>query len=515
MAFLSPFEMILAILGFFIVFFYSFRRTDSFPTNWPFLGMLPGLLAFVDSIHERTANLLGLTGGTFVFKGPWFINMDMVNTADPANVHHIMSSNFSNFPKGPEFLKIFDVLGDGIFNSDEEMWKRQRKLARVLINHNRFKKYLFDTSRKKVSDGIVVFLKNAAKLGLVVDLQDMFQRYTFDTTCVLITGYDPGCLSTDLPEVPFATALDNAEEAIFRRHVIPKSIWKLQKLFNVGYEKKLKEAWVTLDEITNKYITMKREELEKKKGNIASIEKEEEEDEGADLLTSYMNEDETTSVGLEPDDKFLRDTIINLMLAGRDTTSSALTWFIWMVSQHPKIAKRIREELTTILNPKDVERQHLFTIDEVSKLPYLHGALCEALRLYPPVPIQHKEPIQPDTLPSGIKVKPGMKIVISMYAMGRMKFIWGDDCLEFKPERWFTEKGTIKHEPSYKFFAFNAGPRTCLGKDVAFTQMKTVGATIIHNFSVEVIEGHVVEPNVSIILYMKHGLKARISQRWS
>ncbi|KAL0395574.1 UNVERIFIED_CONTAM: Noroxomaritidine synthase [Sesamum calycinum] len=118
-------------------------------------------------------------------------------------------------------------------------------------------------------------------------------------------------------------------------------------------------------------------------------------------------------------------------------------------------------------------------------------------------------------LPSGHYVHPKMKILFSLYAMGRMDYIWGKDSKEFKPERWITERGTIKYEPSYKFLAFNAGPRTCLGKEVAFTQLKAVAAAIIHNYQVEVVKGHIVIPNVSVILYMKHGLKVRVSKRWT
>lgn len=58
---------------------------------------------------------------------------------------------------------------------------------------------------------------------------------------------------------------------------------------------------------------------------------------------------------------------------------------------------------------------------------------------------------------------------------------WGHDASELKPERWISDRGTVKPEPSYIFFSFNAGPRTCLGKEVAFTQMKIVASTIIHN----------------------------------
>ncbi|KAA8530942.1 hypothetical protein F0562_005691 [Nyssa sinensis] len=478
---------------------------NGLPWNWPLFGMLPSLLIHIHRIHDRCTDVLTRTRGTFLLKGPWFANMDMLATVDPANVHYIMSANFTNFPKGPDFLKIFDILGDGIFNSDSELWSNQRKLARALINHQRFQCFLMKTSRDKVANGLIPVLEHVAKQGLVVDFQDLFQRLTFDTTCMLVTGYDPGCLSVELPVVPFSKAMDDAEEALVFRHVLPESIWKLQRWLGIGHEKRLSKAWATLDDTIAKYIGMKREEMSK------GTKLEEEDEEGADLLTSYINEDE--SLGLKCDDKFLRDTILSFMIAGRDTTSSALTWFFWLVSKHPKVESKIREELKAIMPAKDGEKWQIFNIEEISKLVYFHAALCESLRLFPPVPFQHKEPLQRDILPSGHLVHPKMKIFFSLYAMGRMKSVWGEDCLEFKPERWISERGTIKHEPSYKFLAFNAGPRTCLGKGVAFTQMKAVAATIIHNYQVQMVEGHPVAPNVSIILYMQHGFMVKVTKR--
>ncbi|KAF2293121.1 hypothetical protein GH714_037236 [Hevea brasiliensis] len=199
-----------------------------------------------------------------------------------------------------------------------------------------------------------------------------------------------------------------------------------------------------------------------------------------------------------------------MLLAGKDTTSSALTWFFWLISKNPQVESKIREELKASVPVNEAENWRLFNPQELNSLVYLHGALCESLRLYPPVPFQHKAPLQEDVLPSGHQVNSEMKIVLCLYAMGRMKSIWGEDCLKFKPERWITEGGKVKHEPSYKFLAFNAGPRTCLGKEVAFTQMKTVVATVIHNYHVQAVEGHPVSPNVSIILQMKHGFKVYI-----
>ena len=97
--------------------------------------------------------------------------------------------------------------------------------------------------------------------------------------------------------------------------------------------------------------------------------------------------------------------------------------------------------------------------------------------------------------------------------MGRMESIWGEDCLEFKPERWISKQGGIVHVPSFKFIAFNAGARTCLGKDISFTQMKMITTAIIWNYHIHVVEGHPISPSISVVLHMKHGLKVRLSKR--
>nr|DAD40170.1 TPA_asm: hypothetical protein HUJ06_014493 [Nelumbo nucifera] len=500
------FEMLLLSLAV-VCFIYLRRlsRNDSPLPDWPVLGMLPSLLRNIHHVHDWTTKLLEQSRSyTFTFRGPWLAGMDMVWTCDPANVHYIMSTHFSNFPKGPEFKNIFDVLGDGIFNSDSDLWKTQRKVAHGLISRRRFCRFLERTSRKNVEEGLIPVLDHISEQGMIVDLQDVFQRFTFDSTCTLISGIDPGCLSVEFPDVAFSKALDDVEEAIFFRHIVPKSYWKLQRWLGIGEEKKMSRAWKTLDRYIAHCISLKREELNNRTNKN--------EEEGIDLLTSYM-EDDYGSDWLKSD-KLLRDTMLNFMIAGRDTTSAALSWFFWLVAKNPSVETKIREELKSNLPAEEAEKWRVFDAGELSGLAYLHGALCEALRLFPPVPFEHKSPVCPDVLPSGHRVDERTKILFSLYGMGRMEGLWGKDCLEFKPERWITERGRIRHEPSYKFLAFNAGPRTCLGKEVAFTQMKVVAAAFIHNYHVEVIEGHPVSPNLSIILHMKHGLMVRVTKRW-
>lgn len=510
--FLASISYIEIFVAIFSILVLAFGGKGDFGWKWPFFGEFPSLFLHINTIHQSVTEIFSRIGGTGMVKGPWFTNMDILGTVDPKNVHYIMSVNFQNFQKGPEFKKIFDILGDGIFNVDYDLWMNQRKIAKTLINHHGFHNFLVRTSCDMVKNGLVPVLEFMAKEGRVFDLQDVFQRFAFDNTCILVTGFSPGSLTVDLNNIAFVKAMNDAGEVMAIRFLLPQCVWKLQKWLGIGPEKKLREAREVIDRVIGEYISMKRDAL----GGKGEKLKEKQEDVGVDLLASYIaNDDGETKTGLIFDDKFLRDTILTFMIAGRDATSSGLSWFIWLVVTHPEIEKKIREELKALIPRGEGEKHRLFNADELKNVIYLHATLCESLRLYPPVPFELKTPQEPDILPSGHRVHHKMRVMISLYAMGRMESIWGNDALEFKPERWISEQGKVKHVPSYKFFSFNAGPRICLGKEVAFTQMKYVAACIIHNYHIEMVKGHEVYPNVSIILYMKNGFKVRIRNRWT
>ncbi|VVB09724.1 unnamed protein product [Arabis nemorensis] len=507
MALIGLFEISIAFFCFLLFRHFLIHKKPHrlCPTNWPLLGMIPGLLVEIHRVYDFITEILEVTNLTYPSVGPCFAGLDMLVTVDPANIHHIMSSNFANYPKGPEFKKLFDVLGDGIFNADSELWKDLRKSAQSMMMNPEFQRFSLATSLSKLEKGLVPLLDHVAKEKLIVDLEDVFQRFTFDTTCVFATGYDPGCLSVDMPEIEFAKALDDAEEAIFFRHIKPEILWKMQSLFGLGDEKKMTKARATFDRVCSKYIASKRDKVSHGIDSSSPSQ---------DLLTSYMNLDTTKYKLLNPsDDRFLRDTILTFMLAGRDTTGSGLTWLFWLLCKTPEAIAKILQEMNTNLFLKTKTDSDPFNPQELKKLVYLHGAICEALRLYPPVPFQHKSPTKPDVLPSGHKVDANSKILFCLYSLGRMKSVWGEDALEFKPERWISESGKSVHEPSYKFLSFNAGPRTCLGKEVAMIQMKTVAVKIIQNYEIKIVEGQKIEPAPSVILHMKHGLKVTVTKR--
>ncbi|KAL0737675.1 hypothetical protein Bca4012_013885 [Brassica carinata] len=472
--------------------------------------MLPGLLMVVHRIYDFTVELLESSNLTFQFKGPWLAGMDMLLTADPANIHYMLSSNFLNYNKGPDFKEVFDVFKDVIFNVDAELWENFRKTAQVILNHQGFPRLSASATRSKLKNGLVPLFDHFAKEGKILDLQDVFRRFTFDIFMVLITGSDPTSLSLEMPENEFDKALTEAIDGILYRHIKPRFLWKLQRRMGLGIEKKMVEANNIFYRVCAKYISAKRAEV-----RLHGISHHSTNGECEDLLTSYIKLDTTKYEILNPsDDRFLKDVILTFIVAGRDTITFALTWFFWLLSENPKVVAKIQQEINKNM-PKSETGQEKSSLDpnELNKLVYLHAALYESMRLYPPAPFERTSPVKTDVLPSGHKVDANSKIIILLYALGRMKAVWGEDASEFKPERWVSNTGSLRHEPSFKFLTFNAGPRSCLGKQLAVNLMKTVIVHILQNYDIYVIKGQKIEPLPGLVLRMKHGLSATITKR--
>ncbi|XP_012841601.1 PREDICTED: alkane hydroxylase MAH1-like [Erythranthe guttata] len=192
---------------------------------------------------------------------------------------------------------------------------------------------------------------------------------------------------------------------------------------------------------------------------------------------------------------------------GSDSVSTTLTWFFWLLAENGFAETKILEEIENVLSLSSHENPMFFGVEECKKLVYIHACLSETLRLFPPVALELKSPVEPNILPAGgnnnnnnIKVEKNTKIIISFYSTGRMESVWGKDCLEFKPERWILAGGELRHEPSFRFPAFNVGPRSCPGKEMSFVEMKMVAVAIVHRYRVRLVEGHRVSTRGSVIL---------------
>ncbi|KAL2511105.1 Cytochrome [Abeliophyllum distichum] len=387
--------------------------------------------------------------------------LDNIITANPENVEYMLNTRFDNYPKGKPFSAILgDLLGKGIFNVDGHLWKFQRKMASLELSNLSVKSYAFEIVVSEIRSRLIPLLSSVAgKENGVLDLQDVFRRFSFDSICKFSFGLDPGCLKLSLPVSEFAVAFDLASKlSAGRALTVSPLIWKIKRFFNLGSEKKLREAI--------KLVNVLAEELIKHKRNtdVSSHE---------DLLSRFM--------ATIDDDKFLRDIVISFVLAGRDTIASALTTFFWLLSNHSDVILAIREESDRVMGSKN---RDLASFEQLREMHYLQAAVHESMRLFPPVQFDSKFCQEDDILPDGTFVAKGTRVTYHPYAMGRMERIWGPNCLEFKPERWLQD-GVFKQVNPFNYPVFQAGPRVCLGKEMGLVELKTVALSLIRQFDIQ------------------------------
>ncbi|XVF46693.1 hypothetical protein PTKIN_Ptkin03bG0048400 [Pterospermum kingtungense] len=504
------FSLAAAVIFAYGLWFYLLARRLTGPRMWPLVGSLHFLFMNRRRIHDWIASNLRATGGSATYQTctialPFLARKQgfYTVTCHPKNIEHILRTRFDNYPKGPHWQAAFhDLLGQGIFNSDGETWLMQRKTAALEFTTRTLRQAMARWVNRTIKNRLWCILDKASKETKPVDLQDLLLRLTFDNICGLTFGKDPETLSLDLPENPFATAFDTATEATLNRLLYPSILWRVEKILGIGAEKRLKNSLKIVENYMNEAVDARKETP------------------SDDLLSRFMKKKDA---GGNPfTSSVLQRIALNFVLAGRDTSSVALSWFFWLIMNHPEIEQKIIDEISTVLrntrgpdHKKWLEEPLVF--DEADRLIYLKAALAETLRLYPSVPQDFKYVIQDDVLPDGTLVPAGSAVVYSIYSVGRMKTIWGEDCMEFRPERWLSPEGdNYKFDPpkdGYKFVAFNAGPRICLGKDLAYLQMKSVASAVLLRYRLSLVPGHRVEQKMSLTLFMKNGLRVYLQPR--
>ncbi|KAK6275648.1 hypothetical protein POUND7_005357 [Theobroma cacao] len=401
-----------------------------------------------------------------------------IYTADPVNIEHILKTNFPNYGRGARAVILRDLFGDGIFAVDGEKWRHQRKLA----SHEFSTKVLREYSTAVFQDNAAKLVSKVSIMGAArhaMDLQDMFMKSTLDSIFKVGFGVELNALSgSDEFGNQFTKAFDDSNVIVYWRFVDP--FWKVKRLLNIGLEAALKRNVKIIDDFIFELVRCKREQMKNEK--LVQRDRE-------DILSRFLMESEKDPENMT--DQYLRDIILNFMIAGKDTSANTLTWFFYVLCKHPLVQKKVVQEVIESTQAEDKicadEFSRLMTEQALDRMQYLHAALTETLRLYPAVPADGKRAAEDDVLPDGFKVKKGDGVTYMAYAMGRMTYIWGEDADEYRPERWL-ENGIFQPESPFKFTAFQAGPRICLGKEFAYRQMKILAAVLLYFFQFRLVD---------------------------
>jgi cytochrome P450 len=453
------------LIGFVIYILFYLRRRKGMPKKvaWvpspPLVGSLFTILrhtrskTFLDVISQWHVTL----GQTIAYHLPGKV---MISTIDPRNIEHFLKTNFKNYIKGHIFGEPFtDLLGEGIFNADGEIWHYQRKISSAMFTKNAFENHIYtvvDQNTAKVMDIL-------DRTKETIDTFNLMNRFTLDTIGQI--GFSTSVGSLEDPSSPFLKSFDRAQQILLLRFWVNPA-WKLMRFLGVGWEPELKEHLERLDTYARGIVQQLRAKVEVGDDNSFV---------GLFIKSESSKSNKETQVNAARQETFLRDMVLNFLIAGRDTTAQCISWTLFELTQHPVEIKRIREEVAKVCGDGPVKYEH------IKKLSYVQAVLDEGLRLHPSVPMDGKLAIDDDTLPDGTDVKAGAIVQFTAYAQGRCKEIWGEDACSFRPERWqeFPNKPS-----SFMFSAFNAGPRECLGRRLAEMEMTIFLATVLRDFDV-------------------------------
>jgi len=201
----------------------------------------------------------------------------------------------------------------------------------------------------------------------------------------------------------------------------------------------------------------------------------------------------------------LRDIAVNFIIAGRDTTGEALSWFSYLLGQNKEIEKNVLKEINEVIPPHIQDSE--INYEMINKCHYLECCLLETLRIRPSVPHLVRFAKVDIPLPDGHTIRKGDGLVIPLYAMGRLPWIWKNPEV-FDPTRFENNN----YSPS-QYPIFNLPPRLCLGKHVALLESKIALVRILRKFHMEPLPNQDVSYVFSITNQMKHGYKVKLIPR--
>lgn len=468
-------------------FFWNDQHNDLFLTKAEYMEK---------SLGKETCclNLFGL---------PW-----VVVTNDIQNITHVLK-NVNLYGKGPKWYKrMKELLGHGIFSADGDLWYKHRKTSSHLFNLNKFRNEMSQTFNKHCTTLIQVMTKKS-KGNRSFDIQDLFAKFTLDSIGKIAFGKTLGALEKD--RVLFAESFDYCQFQANNSFLDP--FWLFKRYFTPS-------GWLffyhvnRLNTFAYNLVRERREIINKEieaEGKIVST----------DLLSLYM--ERAGEEGIT--DEELRDIIMNFLIAGRDTTANALSWAFYRLCLHPEVQDKAYQEIRRLgdefslempLSPSPIAEDVTDTGPDLpfaclQKMDYIEAFCMEVLRLYPSVPKIGKYALTDDVLPNGTVVKEGMMVAFCPWVMGRTDRMW-EDCNEFRPERFLENK---KPSP-YLFTAFQAGPRTCLGQNMALLEMKCVIGRLLHNFEFKLEEDPAgVTYLNTLVLPIRGGLQVSVKPRTS
>jgi enediyne biosynthesis protein E7 len=414
-------------------------------------------LKFVQELRERYGDLMTLP----TMLGPWTL------VFHPDGVRHVVQENHKNYRKGGISNHVLRLtLGNGLLTNNGDSWLQQRRLIQPIFHRKQiaaFGQLMTESTLAWIEEG-------GLATNQPLDLFQQMSGLTLSIVCKALFGAD---MAAYKKRVFAASSMINYLEA--QAFYVPGLL-----SLPTPQRHRLYKARNTLYTVVDELIAERRNSATQSEN---------------DLLTMLLQaRDEETGLGMS--DQQVRDEVLTLMVAGHETTSTALCWTLMLLAQHPDIEARLQEEYISVLGGRAPQ------MEDLPQLKLTRMVLEESMRLYPPAWAFARQAIDEDEI-DGYRIAKGAYILMFPVATHRHPDFW-EQPDAFDPDRFSPERAAGRHR--FAYFPFGGGPRVCIGNHFALTEAQFILAMILSRYQLRLLPGTNIVPEPLITLRPRGGL---------
>jgi cytochrome P450 len=394
--------------------------------------------------------------------------------AHPDHVHELLVTQHARLHKGTRYERLKLLLGEGLLTSSGALHARQRRLLAPMLKFSRLRRY----------GGVMAEVADSLGARWVDgSVRDVHEDMTHLTLRILGRAL-------------FSSDLDRHEDLIsdtvrLGSRIIEKwGQWPHARLL-VRLPLPLSRAFRARQ---RQFEEMIQAMIADRRGAGA----------GKDDVVSYLVQAARDGdARATMSDRQVRDEVVTLLLSGHETTSSAMAWAWYLLSQHPDQERRVHEEVDAVLG------RRLPSVDDLPRLEVCRSVLLETLRLYPPIYGLSRR-VAEEIAVGGYRIPRRSRVYMSQYAIHRDPRFWVEPA-RFDPDRWRDPQLSSGVRAAY--FPFGLGPRRCVGEAFFWIEAPIILATLARRWSFRLAEGESAEASVGVTLRPRDGLRMRLAAR--
>jgi cytochrome P450 len=382
----------------------------------------------------------------------------------PDHVRHVLFDHPKDYLRGWQYRLLRRLLGDNLVVSEGDFWLRQRRLAQPAFARPRMAGYA-DVMVDATSQMLARWRDVAAR-GTAIDIGPEMSR-----VALAIAGRT--LFDRDVSDAADAVGQSFRVAGAYLEHRFNRPFTSPPAWVPTPRNRRFKRAVRTLNRIVLDLVRDRRRDGR---------------DHG-DLLSMLMQaRDEETGAAMSDDE--LRSEALTFLLAGHETTATALTWTWYCLASRPDLRERLRAEAAAAFADRPP------TLADVAKLQLMRQVIEEAMRLYPPIWAVPRQAVADDEI-GGYRIPAGSTVLLCPYVTHRHPAAW-DKPEEFDPGRFAPDRAATR--PKGAYFPFLGGPHQCIGNEFAMLEMRLIVAMVLREFDLELMPGQEVRPRGSIAL---------------